>query len=147
MAETTTYTGGCHCGAVRYRDATMKLESAMTCNCSICSKTGSMLAFIPAAQFELTAGAEALTDYQWGRENPSPVLQAVRGSFLRARHCPRRADGRTERAVRGWRRPRRHPAQAVRREEPPRRRLSGAGAQPRRAWVTVRSRVRGRHGG
>jgi len=35
MAETTTYTGGCHCGAVRYR-VTAKLESAITCNCSIC---------------------------------------------------------------------------------------------------------------
>jgi len=67
MTETTTYTGGCHCGAVRYR-ATMKLGSAVTCNCSICSKTGSMLAFIPAAQFELTAGADALTDYQWGKK-------------------------------------------------------------------------------
>ncbi len=67
MAETTTYTGGCHCGTVRYR-ATMKLEGAVTCNCSICSKTGSMLAFVPAAQFELTAGADALTDYQWGKK-------------------------------------------------------------------------------
>lgn len=46
----------------------MKLESAVTCNCSICSKTGSMLAFLPASQFELTAGADALTDYQWGKK-------------------------------------------------------------------------------
>ena len=67
MAEARAYTGGCHCGAVRFR-ATVKLDGAMTCNCSICSKTGTVLAFIPAGQFELTAGADALTDYQWGKK-------------------------------------------------------------------------------
>jgi hypothetical protein len=67
MAEARAYTGGCHCGAVRFR-ATVKLDGVMTCNCSICSKTGTMLAFIPAGQFELTAGADTLTDYQWGKK-------------------------------------------------------------------------------
>jgi hypothetical protein len=67
MADTTTYTGGCHCGAVRYR-VTAGLESAMTCNCSICSKTGTALTFVPAAQFELLSGQEALTDYQFGKK-------------------------------------------------------------------------------
>lgn len=67
MAEERTYTGGCHCGAVRYR-VTMALEGAMQCNCSICTKTGTLLAFAPAARFELTAGQEALTDYQWGKK-------------------------------------------------------------------------------
>ena len=67
MAETTTYTGGCHCGAVRYR-VTTKLENALTCNCSICSKTGTMLTFVPAAHFEQTSGQGALTDYQFGKK-------------------------------------------------------------------------------
>ena len=67
MAETTTYTGGCHCGAVRYR-VRAKLETAMTCNCSICSKTGTLLAFVPASEFELVSGREALTDYQFGKK-------------------------------------------------------------------------------
>jgi hypothetical protein len=30
MAETITYTGGCHCGAVRYRVAA-RLDRAITC--------------------------------------------------------------------------------------------------------------------
>jgi hypothetical protein len=68
MAETTNYTGGCHCGAVRY-EVTAKLDGAVTCNCSICSKTGTMLAFVPAAQFRLVAGEEELTDYQFGKRN------------------------------------------------------------------------------
>jgi hypothetical protein len=84
MAETPTYTGGCHCGAVRYR-ATMKLDRAMACNCSICSKTGTMLAFVPAAQFELLSGADALTDYQFGKK---------RIHHLFCKHCGIRSFGR-----------------------------------------------------
>ncbi len=67
MADAKTYEGGCHCGAVRYR-VTMRLEGALTCNCSICSKTGTMLAFAPAAAFELLSGEGALTDYQFGKK-------------------------------------------------------------------------------
>lgn len=67
MAETRTYTGGCHCGAVRYR-VTMALESAITCNCSICSKSGTMLAVAPAGQFQILSGEDALRDYQFGKK-------------------------------------------------------------------------------
>ena len=76
MAE-TTYAGGCHCGAVRFR-VTTKLETAMTCNCSICSKTGTLLAFAPVAQFELVDGRDALSDYQFGKK---------RIHHLFCRHC------------------------------------------------------------
>jgi hypothetical protein len=67
MTEARTYDGSCHCGAVRYR-VTMALEGAITCNCSICSRTGTMLAFAPASSFELRSGEDALTDYQFGRK-------------------------------------------------------------------------------
>jgi hypothetical protein len=67
MAEAKTYDGGCHCGAVRYR-VTMPLEGAITCNCSICQKTGTTLAFAPATSFELVSGGDALTDYQFGKK-------------------------------------------------------------------------------
>lgn len=77
MTEAKTYTGGCHCGAVRYR-VTLKLDQAITCNCSICSRTGTVLAFTPAEQFELVSGREALTDYQWGKK---------RLHHLFCRHC------------------------------------------------------------
>ena len=60
-------TGSCHCGAVRYQ-ATMKLEGLVTCNCSLCGRTGSILGFIPAGQFELLAGEDSLTDYQFNRK-------------------------------------------------------------------------------
>jgi hypothetical protein len=84
MAESNTYTGGCHCGAVRFR-VTMKLEGALTCNCSICSKTGTMLAFTPASQFELLSGVDALTDYQFGKKQIHHLF---------CKHCGVRSFGR-----------------------------------------------------
>jgi hypothetical protein len=68
VSEAKTYTGGCHCGAVRY-EVRMKLQGVIICNCSICSKTGTMLAFVPASEFALKAGEDALTDYQFGKKN------------------------------------------------------------------------------
>lgn len=68
MANLETYTGGCHCGKVRY-DVKMDLKGPfITCNCSICSKTGTMLAFVPVDQFTLKSGSEALTDYQFNKK-------------------------------------------------------------------------------
>ena len=58
--------GSCHCGAVRYQ-VTMKLEGLITCNCSICARTGSILGFVPAERFELVQGEESLTDYQFNK--------------------------------------------------------------------------------
>lgn len=67
MAEAKTYEGGCHCGTVRYR-VTLALDPVISCNCSICSKTGTLLAFAPAASLELLRGADALADYQFGKK-------------------------------------------------------------------------------
>jgi hypothetical protein len=66
MSEAKSYTGGCHCGKVRY-EVTTELKGAMSCNCSICSKKGSLLTFVPATQFKLMSGEDALTDYQFNR--------------------------------------------------------------------------------
>jgi hypothetical protein len=68
MTETKTYTGGCHCGKVRY-EVTADLGRTMACNCSICSKTGAILTFTPAEQFKLLSGEDALADYQFNTKN------------------------------------------------------------------------------
>jgi hypothetical protein len=62
-----THTGGCHCGAVRY-EVDLDLKGAMTCNCSICSKQGAVLTFVPAGAFRLLSGRDALGDYQFNRK-------------------------------------------------------------------------------
>jgi hypothetical protein len=68
MTENKTYAGGCHCGKVRF-EVTADVSTVMSCNCSICQRTGALMAFVPASQFTLKAGAEQLTDYQFGKKH------------------------------------------------------------------------------
>lgn len=62
------YTGGCHCGAVRFEVEMEEPTTAMTCNCSHCSIKGFMLAFVPAKQFTLLQGEDMLTLYHFHKE-------------------------------------------------------------------------------
>ena len=63
-----TYTGGCHCGAVRYQvDMDLK-QGTIRCNCSICSKARAWLAAVGGNDFRLLQGAEVLSDYQFGNK-------------------------------------------------------------------------------
>ncbi len=66
MSETKSYRGSCHCGAVSF-EATAALDPVIDCNCSICRKRGALWTFIPAAQFKLLSGEDALTDYQFNK--------------------------------------------------------------------------------
>lgn len=62
------YSGGCHCGAVRFEVDT-DIQAAIACNCSICQKSGTILTFAPAAAFRLIQGADSLTDYTFASGN------------------------------------------------------------------------------
>jgi hypothetical protein len=65
---TQTYSGGCHCGKVRY-EVTADLSQAISCNCSICHKKGYLLTFVTADQLKLQSGEDMLTDYQFNKKN------------------------------------------------------------------------------
>jgi hypothetical protein len=68
MAEATTYTGGCHCGRFGFEVST-DLGSAISCNCSICTKRGLVLAFASPEHFKLTRGTrEELKSYQFNKK-------------------------------------------------------------------------------
>jgi hypothetical protein len=60
------YTGGCHCKKVRY-EVEMEIKNAISCNCSICQKRGSLLAFVPEEKFKLLSGKDSLKDYQFNK--------------------------------------------------------------------------------
>lgn len=72
------YTGGCHCGAVRYA-VTADLAGAITCNCSNCQMRGLILTFVPAESFSLTKGEEALTEYRFNKKMIAHQLCTVCG--------------------------------------------------------------------
>jgi hypothetical protein len=67
MNEMKTYSGGCHCGAVRY-EVEVSLERVIACNCSLCTKRGLLLAFTPAQGFRLGSGDEKLRDYRFNKK-------------------------------------------------------------------------------
>jgi hypothetical protein len=67
MSEAKLHAGGCHCGKVRY-EVKLDLEKpVISCNCSMCGRVGSLLTFVPAAEFKLLSGEDSLTDYQFNK--------------------------------------------------------------------------------
>jgi hypothetical protein len=60
-----TYTGGCHCGRVRF-EVTAELTSVTECNCSICTRKGYLHLIVPREQFRLVQGEAELQTYRFG---------------------------------------------------------------------------------
>jgi len=86
MPAERTYAGGCHCGRVRF-EVDLELQEVMECNCSICSKTGSLLTFVAPERFRLLAGGEELSDYQFNSRTIHHLFCPVCGirSFARGK--------------------------------------------------------------
>jgi hypothetical protein len=58
--------GSCHCGAVRFRCRADLTAPTTRCNCTICAKARYWFTPVPASDFELIAGADALAEYRFG---------------------------------------------------------------------------------
>jgi hypothetical protein len=54
------YHGSCHCGAVTFSFAG-EFGPALSCNCSICSRKGSLLWFMPRAALQVKGESELAT--------------------------------------------------------------------------------------
>ena len=67
MPDMQTYSGGCHCGRVRYQ-VTTTLDPVFDCNCSICRKRGVLWTYVKPAQFKLQSGQDELSDYQFNKK-------------------------------------------------------------------------------
>jgi hypothetical protein len=87
-----TYSGSCHCGAVRFEAELDIAQGTIKCNCSSCTKARSWLAFAPAGRYRLLAGAELQGVYQW----IPPGREAPRVEFHFCRHCGVRTPARGE---------------------------------------------------
>ena len=60
------YTGSCHCGNIKF-EMEGELTGGVACNCSICLRKGTLLTFVPTAQFKLLTPNENITTYTFNK--------------------------------------------------------------------------------
>jgi hypothetical protein len=92
-----TYSGSCHCGAVRFEADIDLSKGTHKCNCSICTKARAWFMLVGLDQFRQLSGADAETEYCWvpaGR--PAPNLH-----FRFCKTCGVRTAGRGEHGPEG----------------------------------------------
>jgi hypothetical protein len=61
-----TYRGSCHCGKIAF-EVEGEPASALACNCSICSRKGSLLWFVPRDQMRLLTPEENAATYLFNK--------------------------------------------------------------------------------
>ena len=70
-----TYRGSCHCGRIQF-DAEGELGQVLQCNCSICSRKGSLLWFIARDKFTLRTPESDAATYTFNK------------NLIKHRFCP-----------------------------------------------------------
>lgn len=61
------YEGSCHCGDVAF-DVEADFTYAISCNCSICRRKGTLLAFVPRSALNLKTPEDNMTSYRFNSE-------------------------------------------------------------------------------
>ncbi|WP_266160709.1 GFA family protein [Dyella silvatica] len=60
------YDGSCHCGHVAFQ-VEGSLDGAMSCNCSICQRKGTLMWFVPREQLHLLTPDENAASYTFNK--------------------------------------------------------------------------------
>jgi hypothetical protein len=60
------YTGSCHCGGIKF-EVEGDFREVMACNCSICSRKGSLLGFAPQEKLKLLTPKERMSTYTFNK--------------------------------------------------------------------------------
>jgi hypothetical protein len=60
------YQGSCHCGKISF-EVDGELNGAMACNCSICSRKGSLLWFVPRDKLKLLSAEADIATYTFNK--------------------------------------------------------------------------------
>lgn len=75
-----TCRGSCHCGRVRFQIESDFPELTM-CDCSICKRKNALMVKVPQAQFQLLAGDDVLTEYQFHTRTARHYFCSVCGIY------------------------------------------------------------------
>lgn len=59
-----TYSGSCHCGAVRF-EVDMSLDHVRSCDCSICRKRGALIHRVEENDLRILSPLAEMSLYQW----------------------------------------------------------------------------------
>lgn len=62
----TNHTGSCHCGSVAF-EVEGEIDSALSCNCTMCGRRGSLLWFVPRASLRLTTPESTAATYTFNK--------------------------------------------------------------------------------
>ncbi|WP_096696894.1 GFA family protein [Polaromonas sp. AER18D-145] len=60
------YQGSCHCGKVAF-EVEGELTGAMECNCSICTRKGALMWFLPREKLRLLTPEDAMATYTFNK--------------------------------------------------------------------------------
>ena len=60
------YKGSCHCGRIAF-EVEGEIDDALACNCSICSRKGSLLWFVPREKLRLLTPEDAAGTYTFNQ--------------------------------------------------------------------------------
>jgi hypothetical protein len=69
------YNGSCHCGKTKFA-LEGDIKQVMACNCSMCSRKGSLLWFVPRTELKLSTPESNLESYTFNKH------------MIRHRFCP-----------------------------------------------------------
>ncbi len=76
-----TYSGSCHCGAVRFQADLDLSQGLAKCNCSVCTKARAWIAVVPPERVRLVSGEREHSSYEWlppGQERSNLHFQFCR---------------------------------------------------------------------
>ena len=62
----SVHQGSCHCGKIAY-EVTGEPDSALECNCSICSRNGYQLWFVPATDVKMKTAESDISTYTFNK--------------------------------------------------------------------------------
>ena len=60
------YSGSCHCGGIKF-EVDGDFREVMECNCSMCSRKGSLLGFVPQEKLKMLTPKERMSTYTFNK--------------------------------------------------------------------------------